>query len=174
MSEPRRLFFALWPDQPLRRELTRIQAWLPVRGRRVYPEDLHVTLVFLGEASLEQRACAEQVAEMTRGRAFDLALDHLGSWPRAGILWCGAAQVPGPLLGLVHGLQEGLRACAFTPESRPYVPHVTLARQARPLPAQPLAPPLIWSARDFALVASRQGEPPHYQVLRRWPLLSDP
>lgn len=174
MSEPQRLFFALWPDQTLRWELVRLWDRLPARGRRVHPEDLHVTLVFLGDVSPERRACAEQVAEMTRGRGFDLTLDRLGSWPQSGILWCGAVQAPASLLDLVHGLQEGLRDCAFTPESRPYVPHVTLARQARPLSAQPLSPPLIWSARDFALVASHQGEPPHYQVLRRWPLLSDP
>ena len=47
-----RLFFALWPDPAVRAALAGVTARLPLpRGRLTPPQNLHVTLVFLGAAA---------------------------------------------------------------------------------------------------------------------------
>ncbi|WP_089724615.1 RNA 2',3'-cyclic phosphodiesterase [Candidatus Thiosymbion oneisti] len=167
-----RLFFALWPGEPQRRLLAGVQRDLPDhRGRKTHPQDLHLTLVFLGDLDAQGRACAEEIAGQVRGAPFVLNLDRCDCFPRAGVLWCGTSARPQPLLDLVQALNDGLRGCGFCPERRAFEPHVTLARKSRPLPARALEPPIIWPVSAFALVIARPGQCPRYQVERSWPLI---
>jgi 2'-5' RNA ligase len=168
-----RLFFALWPGEPQRAALAGVQRGLRKhRGRLAHPEDLHTTLVFLGDIKADRRACAEAAADGVRAAPFELTLDRCGSFPRAGILWCGASERPQSLLDLLHALNGGLLGCGFKPERRPFIPHVTLARKARPLQARELDPPIAWPVAEFRLVLARPGERPRYQPVRSWPLVS--
>jgi 2'-5' RNA ligase len=168
-----RYFFALWPGDEQRLALTQMRGELPpYHGREAHPEDLHVTLVFLGQLDEERRRCVEAAAERVRGTAFSLTLDRIGSFPRARILWCGAGQTPQRLLELVGGLQGELRECGFRPERRAFVAHVTLARKSRPLPASALDHRIDWPVDSFVLAVGRDGGPPRYRVLRRWALAS--
>jgi 2'-5' RNA ligase len=167
-----RLFFALWPGEAQRLALTRVQRVLPAHhGRDAHPEDLHVTLVFLGDLDAERRACAETVADQVRGRPLVLNLDRVGCFPRARVLWCGADHCPDPLLDLVGALNRGLRDCRIRLDHRPYTPHATLARKARPLHGYSLEVPITWPVDHFVLATSQEGGPPRYRVLRRWPLV---
>jgi 2'-5' RNA ligase len=167
-----RLFFALWPGEPQRDALSRVQLGLPDhRGRSTHPGDLHITLVFLGDLDTRVRACAEQAADRVRSASFSLTLDRLGCFPRARVVWCGASQRPQSLLQLLQELNSGLLGCGFRPERRSFELHVTLARKARPLPARELEQPVVWPVTEFALVLARPGERPRYAVQRRWPLI---
>jgi 2'-5' RNA ligase len=172
VADEQRLFLALWPDAEVRAGLERVRDEATRgKGRPTHSGDLHATLVFLGALTAERRACVERAADAVRGPAFGLTLDRLGYWPRPRILWCGPSLVPDALRGLVAALQQGLAGCGIEPDRRPYSAHVTLARKARPLAPRPLETPLPWQVSDFALVASRLGgDPPHYEVLRRWAL----
>ncbi len=168
-----RLFFALWPGDQQRLALTRVQQKLPNHpGRLAHPEDLHITLVFLGDLDRDRRACAEEAADQVSGTPFALSLDRFGCFPRARVLWCGASERPQPLLDLLHALNGGLLGCGFRPERRPFKPHVTLARKARPLPARELTHPIPWPVSQFALVTARPGERPRYRLVREWSLVS--
>ena len=167
-----RLFFALWPDSRVRRGLLGIRDGLPgFRGRPTHPEDMHITLVFLGGVDEQRRACVEAVADKTTAPAFDLVIDQIGFWRRPRILWCGPTETADALKSLVRNLGNGLKDCGFEPERRPYSAHITLARKARPVRFQELERPLSWPVGEFVLVASRTGgEPPRYRVLKRWTL----
>ncbi len=166
-----RLFFALWPDPNCRQGFQALMRGLPPHGgREPHPEDLHLTLVFLGECRPGARTCAETLAGTLRARGFDLLFDQVGYWPRPQILWCAPSLVPQALLDLVAALNEGLRRCGFEPERRPYAPHLTLARRAHPVRSYRLEAPLAWPARELVLVRSDPQSVPHYQVVRHWPL----
>ena len=168
-----RLFFALWPGEQQRTELARIQSGLAIhRGRMIHPKDLHITIFFLGDLDPSERACAEEAAGRLRVPRFAFAMDRVGGFPRAQVLWCGVASPPGPLLDLVHGLGGRLRGCGFRVERRDYMPHVTLARKARPIPARELEPPVFWPVSEFALVIDRPDRQPRYRAVRSWPLMS--
>ena len=169
---PERLFFALWPDPEIRQAFIRFafEGLPPHRGREQHPEDLHITLAFLGDMGADARACAEAVAGEISGKPFELSFDQVGYWPRPQILWCGPSVVPDALLDLVTTLGERLRRCGFRPETRPYAPHITLARRARKVGGYSLEHPVDWPVREFVLALSDPFLTPRYRVVGRWPL----
>lgn len=168
----RRLFFALWPDEAVRARLAALQAELPqVTGRWVHPEDLHITLQFLGPVEPGRQACIAEAARAVRGEPFELEIDRLDFWPRPRIAWAGPEGVPPALQRLVEQLARNLEACGFEPEKRPYRPHVTLLRKTTPAAAARLPEPIRWPVDHFVLVESRPGgDPPHYRPLEGWAL----
>ncbi len=165
----RRLFFALWPDDGVRRALAAWQrAHLPSDCRPAHPADLHLTLHFLGQV---EEARLRALLALGRGLplpAFSLNLERIGYWARSRVLWAGPARTPLPLARLHAQLGRGLQALGFELDARPFRPHVTLARKVRRPPAETALPPLPWAVREWALVESRPGHRPLYHPLARW------
>lgn len=176
-TSTRRLFFALWPDQPVRDaidgaavEAMERGALAGIGGRRVPRHNLHLTLVFLGDVPKDGVSTLSAGADEVRATAFDLRLDRFGTFPRARVAWLGAAPV-GAGEALVAALQEMAAAAGLSVDRRPWRPHVTLKRRIDGRAKAALAPgpdPIDWPVRDFALIESIPGRP--YQVLRTWPL----
>ena len=66
-----RYFFALWPDEAVRDRLSALaHASQSGEGRRHSADDLHITLVFLGQIAPAQLRCVEDVADTVRGSIF--------------------------------------------------------------------------------------------------------
>ncbi len=168
-----RLFFALWPDEPLRQQLAGrskpiVQA---ADGRQVPAENLHITLAFLGNVDARQRECVDDMAEAITCPPFELMLDRVGHWARSRVLWLAPGSSP-----LIHRLAEALHmgasACGLSLDSRPYRPHLTLMRKVSCVPEALMVTPIYWPVSSFVLLRSvplPRGV--RYDVLREWPLL---
>ncbi len=172
-----RLFFALWPGEPLRSVLARrVESLVPPGlGRPQRPDQLHLTLEFLGSVPSTRLRAARDAAAAVRGEPFELLLDAVEYWRRPRILCLVAREIPPALAQLVHALRVELASRGFEPERRPYRAHLTLARKVGQAPAPAVVEPLRWPATEFALVESvteRAGS--IYQPLRSWSLLADP
>ena len=100
-----------------------------------------------------------------------MRIDRIGSWRKPNILWAAPASPPAPLIELVAALSGNLAQLGFTPERRPYRPHVTLARKGTPVDYQPLEQGPHWKVSGFVLATSG-GRPPgaRYRVLKKWSL----
>ena len=162
----RRVFFAIWPSEAIRRELLRTTRTAVRRsgGRATAPGNLHVTLAFLGPLTEADLATVMQVPPL-RSRPFTIRLDKLGHWSRSRILWLGASRAPAELVQLERNLWDALVAVGFRRERRPYSPHVTLARKAKAVEMD--VSPVEWPVSGFALVESRPGaRHSMYEVLR--------
>ncbi len=173
MTEPgaQRLFFALWPGEPVRPHFVRLAQGLADRGRLPHPEDIHLTLVFLGDVAANRLDCVLGAGGVVHAPPFDLCIDRLGFWPRPRVLWCGPSAMPSALLTLVRDLQQGLRGCGFEPEPRLYQAHITLVRKARSARELHIDEPFHWPVSDLVLAASETVDtPPRYRILRRWAL----
>lgn len=108
------------------RPLSRAVAWVP-------RENLHLTLRFLGEQDEERLADALAAMETTAaaGEPFTVGLHGLGAFPgleRPRILWVGLAEGALAARGLQARLEAGLAERGFTPEARPWHPHLTVGR----------------------------------------------
>lgn len=167
-----RLFFALWPEAPVRDALVSLQRRHAQPAARLnHPLDLHMTLVFLGAVEPEQRACLLEMAATVNTPAFVLQLNRIGSWRKPNILWAAPETAPDPLLDLVNALNRGLSRCGLVPEDRAYRPHVTLARKGASVDRQTLGGIPRWPVSEFVLATSG-GRPPaaRYRVLKKWSL----
>ncbi|MDP6061105.1 MAG: RNA 2',3'-cyclic phosphodiesterase [Pirellulaceae bacterium] len=105
--------------------------------RPVRPQNLHVTLRFLGNIDEQQVPSVVEAIELAvEGRtAFDCGLIGLGAFPneqRPAIVWVGLAE-NGRLASIVDRLVPALEAIGLPCDHRPWRPHLTLARiKARP------------------------------------------
>ena len=167
-----RLFFALWPGEDHRAALDRSAGkLLGKRIKRIPASNLHITLAFAGTVAAEGRHCLEAAAGDIREAGFDLCIGRVGYWERPRILWAGPTHIPPELWSLAGALRRTLEVCGIEPESRPYQPHVTLARKVSKLPGNPVFPPLHWSISHFSLVESvTDPAGARYRVLRSWTL----
>ncbi len=91
------------------------------------PESWHITLQFLGNTSETQYECVIARLRELHVPPVPVELDELGYFDRAGILFAGVTLTP-ELLALQQRVTAATLPCGFTPEDRPYRPHITLAR----------------------------------------------
>jgi 2'-5' RNA ligase len=131
----RRLFVALEVPPEVRTAVE--AAFAPWRAslpgfRWVRPENLHITLRFLGPVRpelVEDAASAVAVATATIA-PFVSKLDAVGAFPspgRARVLWAGLDDRPGRMAALALALDAAL-APSFGHEARPLRPHLTVGR----------------------------------------------
>lgn len=103
-------------------------------------------------------------------RPFVLTLDRVGWWPRQRLVWAGTQSCPRELGTLAAALAGALRSGGFSVEPRPFLPHVTLLRDARRAPQQTLFEPVAWRAAGFVLVQSETfGRGVRYRAVAAWP-----
>jgi len=172
----RRLFLACNPGESLRDELWRVGRFLHREngGRQVPRENIHLTLLFLGQVDAADETALRERCAGIDFQPFELQLDRLGLWPRAGVAWIGTAQTPAPLGTLVAALREAASDIGLAVERRPYRAHVTLLRKAHGYVSKPVRP-LAWTVDHFALVESVMGdEGVQYQIRERFPRAAAP
>lgn len=161
---PLRLFFGLFPPPRAAQSLmAAAQAAHPACGGRITrPENLHITLAFLGRAT---RAQADVLAALTRGLAApegEVVIDRYGSFPHARVVWAG----PDPdsagarqLQDMAEDLWARLRPLGWAgPDVSPLRPHATLLHKVKERATGELAlAPIAWPHQGYALVASQPG-----------------
>lgn len=170
-ANARRLFLALWPGEAECERLAELVRTVD-GAHSIKPANLHLTLVFLGATSAERLTCYEGALSDFTMPPLTLTLDRFGFWPKPRILWLGPSHAPTDLLALVRELNRRLERCGFTPESRPFFPHITLARKfSGPVPRDQLSDPLSWPVDCLVLAESvRRTSSTDYQVLHSWPI----
>ena len=162
LPERARLELAAWRD-------SRIEGRADLRPVRA--EALHVTLVFLG---WQEAAAAEKIAAAAFAAIGSASVPRLRAAgvrplpPRDPRLFAlDLEDFEGRASALQAGVSDALEEGGwYTPEKRPFWPHVTLARVKRgerrvpPLPSEPLAPAESFAAGELTLYRStlrRQG-----------------
>lgn len=170
-----RLFFALWPGEGVREALWQASRQL-VRasgGKPVPRENLHLTLAFLGSVPEALLPALREAAASLALPGFSVTLDQAGYWPRPRVAWLAPTRLPPALPALVSDLWRAMAGFPVEPDTRPYRPHLTLARKvSRPGPLV-LSQPVHWPVSEFCLVRSvsdRAGA--RYEPLARYHLLT--
>lgn len=111
--------------------------WRPTR-----PENLHLTLRFLGAVTSPTLADLTAHLAALEHPPLSVQLAHAGIFPQAGVLMLNVLPSPA-LLQLQHLTEAAAQHMGIPPEPRPYHPHITLARAPRRRSTPPLAPNLL-------------------------------
>lgn len=127
-------FFALPLPSELKQKLHQMiqEQQLPF-ARFVHEQDLHLTLAFLGAAEEHQlqKAISLVSSSVQKIEPFPLVIESLGFFgkktdPR--IFWAGVKE-ENRLNTLQEAVSTACREAGFTIESRPFRPHITIARK---------------------------------------------
>jgi 2'-5' RNA ligase len=128
-GETIRAFLALDPPPEILRTIADIQGMLRknIRGSVswVRPEGMHLTLKFFGDIAADDiNTISEVVAGHTAGvRTFQLEAKGLGVFPglrRPRVLWLGIGGEVERLITMQKAIDQGLEACGFLREERPF------------------------------------------------------
>jgi len=132
-----RSFIAIELPDELKLGLAQLEAQLKMSKQPwvkwVDPYSIHLTLKFLGSIA------ADRISEITRAMEeaiqgispFHLEVKDLGVFPslrRVQVAWVGISGEVDKLSQLQQHLESNLARLGFAPESRPFTPHLTLAR----------------------------------------------
>jgi len=172
MTDTSRLFFALWPDDETRLTLARLNQSIAAKEFKwVQTHNFHVTLVFLGHVDKDAGLLIKQSVNDITAQPFTLTFDGLSYWSKPKIL-CLTSLKPAPgAVMLVATLESAAANCGIHTDTRPYTPHITLARHARYLPDVQFEP-IIWRAKAFCLVEScSEPDGVNYKVIQQWPFI---
>ncbi len=136
MADLIRIFIAVELTDSVREQIARLEQPLRKEGAKVgwvKPENLHLTLKFLGDV---QAARIDDVVEATQEAVqgiepFILSFSGLGVFPnfkRPRVIWIGVAEGSDSLGKIQRGLEERLSQRGFTREEREFSPHLTIGR----------------------------------------------
>jgi 2'-5' RNA ligase len=166
-----RLFFALWPEADVTRQLTQVARQLKLEGRSrwVDPKNYHVTLAFVGEVPETNLAVLQQIGRSLRAPRFTFTCDAIEFWRESKVLVAAAHAAPPGLLDLSTQLKDTI---GLPPER--LRAHVTLARKVTQAPVLQAMLPVVWQATTFSLIRSDTGGVESaYTVLDTWSLLDE-
>jgi len=129
--KPMRLFIGL----PIPSETADTLAALAAQLRPSFADTLrwsaregwHITLRFLGKTTLQQYGCVVAALHTLHRAPVSIQPEGLATFARPGVLLVTVRLTP-ELAALQQAVVAATTPCGFTPESRPYRPHITLAR----------------------------------------------
>ena len=103
----------------------------------VKPQNIHITLKFLGDITTErvENACTGVREALETIGPFQLSLSRVGAFPnldRARVLWVDVEEGRDELISLQHQVEDILVTRNFVREPRPFSPHLAIGRVRSP------------------------------------------
>jgi len=132
-----RSFIAIELPDGLKEELSQLQSRLKsgsqLSVKWVDPYGVHLTIKFLGNVAADKLGEITEAIEKAAGKIspFHLEVKELGAFPnlrRVQVVWVGMSGELDKLIQLHQRIESNLVPLGFAPESRPFSPHLTVAR----------------------------------------------
>ena len=131
-----RCFVAIELPEEIRRRLGELQKRLGKLDRFVRwvrPEQIHLTVKFLGEVADRRvpEVCAAAVTAAGAAESFEIEVSGTGCFPDRGwvrVLWAGIPELPPALLAVQQAMEQRYAELGFPKENRAFRPHLTLGR----------------------------------------------
>lgn len=169
-----RIFFALWPTDEVRQNIVKLFKQSPyyqLPGRILPDSNLHLTLHFVGNVSVEKMQCLHNQAKHVIAEPFNIKLNHYGYFQRPKIIWMGLEKVDTNLLSLHTNLASNLKPCGYNAEQRAFNPHLSLIRKVPQPDGLERFTAIYWQVNEFVLVESVSTEAGvQYKVIQHYPL----
>ena len=157
--------------------------------RWVKPENIHLTIVFLGDVREgDISAIAREIEQICCGfHPFEISLKGLGLFPdrrRPRVLWAGYDGDIERMSDMRDVLYERLKPFEIKEEKRKFKPHLTLGRFRNPRKGTPELDEIIKRYESFSSPAFQANElmffkselrprGPEYTKLESWPMSAD-
>ncbi len=151
-----RLFIAIKFSSEIKSALLSVQEQLKnanIRGNYTKPENLHLTLAFIGEYGDPDYVL--ETLEQVRFKPFELALDSVGSFGK--LWWTGLSRSVG-LHNTAAQIRHFLADADIPFDKKKFSPHITLIREPSK-PAMPAieVPAASMTVTEISLMRSERG-----------------
>ncbi len=123
-----RLFIAINLNDEMKDTLLDIQDAMRtygVRGKDTPPENMHLTLAFIGE--YDDPELVKEVVESIEIRPFEMKLKGIGAF---GDLWWAGTDNSAPLMAISRRLRRALAEAGIPFDKKKFSPHITIIRRA--------------------------------------------
>ena len=123
-----RLFIAINLNDEMKDALLDIQDAMRtygVRGKDTPPENMHLTLAFIGE--YDDPEFVKEVVESIEIRPFEIRLKGIGAF---GDLWWVGIDNSAPLMAISRRLRRALADAGIPFDKKKFSPHITIIRRA--------------------------------------------
>ena len=118
-------------DKNLLEQIQKMQSKLEINAKPVSLENMHFTLFFLGEITIEMSEKIKQVLNSIKFSSFQITFSKIGVFPQSKfprIIWIGIDEKGVEQLNLIaKEVQEKLSTLGFR-QDKPFKPHVTIFR----------------------------------------------
>lgn len=159
-----RLFIAIAFEEEVLRHFLDVQQelrTLAASGNFSRPQNLHLTLAFLGELPPSRLPAIQRVIENCQLYPLTLHFDRLGRFSRdRGDLWWIGIQKEPRLLQMQRELVQGLQKEHLLSDAGRFSPHLTLAREVvlcdAVSPGGPLKEPILAPVPGISLMQSER------------------
>ena len=131
-----RAFIAFDINDDARAELARLQSTLKkseADAKWVSPENIHLTVKFLGEIDEGQKkSIADSLDTITAAhKSVEIALSEIGAFPGIGrpkVLWAGIKGGVDEIIDIARSVDQECSKLGFQAEDRTFTPHLTIGR----------------------------------------------
>ena len=162
-----RIFIAVNFSAEEKQQILRLQTQLrsqAVRGSFPRPENLHMTLAFLGETPLKKIPCLEKIIDSIKIQPFEITFDHAGCFKhgRSELWYLGIKPKPVDvgltiLLNINSQLINQIKKEKLYFDKKPFKSHITLGKYIiSPKPIEINFDPIHISVNSISLMKSER------------------
>ena len=160
-----RTFIAIEISEEIKNTLAQIEFHLKYAGADVKwmkPENVHLTLKFLGEIDEKKATEVTAVLDSISGsvKPFEVSIKDIGAFPKIEhprVVWIGLDKGAVETTVITARIDEALSKIGFAKETRPFSPHLTIGRVRSPLNKDKLKEKMLSAAVSIDL----SSVPPH-------------
>ncbi|WP_342528810.1 RNA 2',3'-cyclic phosphodiesterase [Chryseomicrobium sp. FSL W7-1435] len=172
-------FIGIEVPEELREQFQSVQQALELSNyyRRVtHAQDLHCTLSFIGDLEEEELQGLTEQLQLIKSPSFQLTTDSIAGFGEGKAPRVVYARVA-PAQQLIHLEEQVWSVTADFQADRktPFIPHITLAKRAKPLEPIKFTGKLAvsWKIEAFHLYRVHKGKSPSYEKLTTFSLSQD-
>lgn len=151
-----RLFIAVNFDDEMKNALLTVQEQLKqknIHGNYTKPENLHLTLAFIGEYSDPDRVL--DTLSMVHFKPFEMRLNRLGNFGR---LWWAGISAPEQLPSCASQIRHYLADAGIPFDRKKFSPHITLIREPDKTSVPEITiPDSVMTVSEISLMRSDKG-----------------
>lgn len=147
---------------------------LQTHKRQTPAEDMHITLLFIGEDKYDEINRVEELLAGIEGSPFSLAIDGIKTFgnPATPRVIYAALENSAELEKLQRDISESLDSLQLGFDQKRFVPHITLANKwagGEPVDLELSIRPLEFEVMEFSLFRIAPKEMPRYQKIANYP-----
>ncbi len=117
-------------DQSILSSIKNLQSNLRIEARPVELQNMHFTLLFLGEISEDMVQRVQDELKTIKFDSFDISFEGIGAFPKPKfprVVWVGVRNGAGQLVDLAKTVEEKLSPLGFKSDKE-FKPHITMFR----------------------------------------------